>query len=413
MTSSVDLAPETATPSPRATHVGAAIVALALGGFAIGTTEFVTMGLLKEIAVGIDESIPTTGHVITAYAFGVVVGAPIIVALGARLPRRELAVGLILALGVGNAVTALASGYVPVLAARFLAGLPHGAYFGVASLLAASLVPAHRRGRAVSRVMLGLSVATVAGVPAATWLGQQLGWRAAYWAVVVLAVLAAAMMLLFVPHQPGDRTASMRGELSALKRPQVLFAVTAGMVGFGGLFAMYSYVAPIVTDVTGLADATIPWFLLAFGVGSVLGSWLAGPLADWDVPRLVIGGFIATVVVLVVFHQTAGMAVWAALGIFAIGALGSLVAIGLQIRLMDAAGDAQMLGAALNHSALNIANGLGAWLGGVVIAAGYGYRAPSLVGAGLAIAGLLIFVVGLAAQRRSRGAVSETSPAGA
>ncbi|MCR4514637.1 MFS transporter [Aeromicrobium sp. 50.2.37] len=412
MTSSVDLAPETASPSPRATHVGAAIVALALGGFAIGTTEFVTMGLLKEIAVGIDESIPTTGHVITAYAFGVVVGAPIIVALGARLPRRELAVGLILALGVGNAVTALASGYVPVLAARFLAGLPHGAYFGVASLLAASLVPAHRRGRAVSRVMLGLSVATVAGVPAATWLGQQLGWRAAYWAVVVLAVLAAAMMLLFVPHQPGDRTASMRGELSALKRPQVLFAVTAGMVGFGGLFAMYSYVAPIVTDVTGLADATIPWFLLAFGVGSVLGSWLAGPLADWDVPRLVIGGFIATVVVLVVFHQTAGMAVWAALGIFAIGALGSLVAIGLQIRLMDAAGDAQMLGAALNHSALNIANGLGAWLGGVVIAAGYGYRAPSLVGAGLAIAGLLIFVVGLVAQRRSRGAAPETSPAG-
>ncbi|KQO42045.1 MULTISPECIES: MFS transporter [unclassified Aeromicrobium] len=411
MTSSVDLAAETATPSPRATHVGAAIVALALGGFAIGTTEFVTMGLLKEIAVGIDESIPTTGHVITAYAFGVVVGAPIIVALGARLPRRELAVGLILALGVGNAVTALASGYVPVLAARFLAGLPHGAYFGVASLLAASLVPAHRRGRAVSRVMLGLSVATVAGVPAATWLGQAFGWRAAYWAVVVLAVLAAAMMLLFVPHQPGDRTASMRGELSALKRPQVLFAVTAGMVGFGGLFAMYSYVAPIVTDVTGLADATIPWFLLAFGVGSVLGSWLAGPLADWDVPRLVIGGFIATVVVLVLFHQTAGMAVWAALGVFAIGALGSLVAIGLQIRLMDAAGDAQMLGAALNHSALNIANGLGAWLGGVVIAAGYGYRAPSLVGAGLAIAGLVIFVVGLGAQRRSRGAASEASPA--
>lgn len=411
MTSSVDLAAETATPSPRATHVGAAIVALALGGFAIGTTEFVTMGLLKEIAVGIDESIPTTGHVITAYAFGVVVGAPIIVALGARLPRRELAVGLILALGVGNAVTALASGYVPVLAARFLAGLPHGAYFGVASLLAASLVPVHRRGRAVSRVMLGLSVATVAGVPAATWLGQAFGWRAAYWAVVVLAVLAAAMMLLFVPHQPGDRTASMRGELSALKRPQVLFAVTAGMVGFGGLFAMYSYVAPIVTDVTGLADATIPWFLLAFGVGSVLGSWLAGPLADWDVPRLVIGGFIATVVVLVVFHQTAGMAVWAALGVFAIGALGSLVAIGLQIRLMDAAGDAQMLGAALNHSALNIANGLGAWLGGVVIAAGYGYRAPSLVGAGLAIAGLVIFVVGLGAQRRSRGAASEASPA--
>lgn len=400
MTSSVDLAPAE-TSSPRAAHVGLAIVALALGGFAIGTTEFVTMGLLKEIAVGIDESIPTTGHVITAYAFGVVVGAPVIVALGARLPRRELAVGLILALGVGNAVTALASGYVPVLAARFLAGLPHGAYFGVASLLAASLVPAHRRGRAVSRVMLGLSVATVAGVPAATWLGQELGWRAAYWAVVVLAVLAAAMMLVVVPHQAADRTASIRGELSALKRPQVLYAVSAGMVGFGGLFAMYSYIAPIVTDVTDLSDGAIPWFLLVFGVGSVVGSWLAGPLADWDVPRLVVGGFLATIAVLVVFHQTAGQVVPAGIGVFAIGALGSLVAIGLQIRLMDAAGDAQMLGAALNHSALNVANGLGAWLGGVVIAAGYGYRAPSLVGAALAVAGLLIFVVGMIAQRRT------------
>lgn len=398
---SVDLAPGT-TRASRPAHVGLAILALALGGFTIGTTEFVTMGLLKEIAVGIDESIPTTGHVITAYAFGVVVGAPVIVALGARLPRRELAVGLVVALGLGNAVTALASGYVPVLAARFIAGLPHGAYFGVASLLAASLVPAHRRGRAVSRVMLGLSVATVAGVPAATWLGQQLGWRSAYWAVVVLAALTAVLLLLVVPHQPADRTASMRGELSALKQPQVLYAVSAGMVGFGGLFAMYSYVAPIVTDVTGLSDGAIPWFLLAFGIGSVLGSWLAGPLADWDVPRLVIGGFIATVLVLVVFHQSAGTVVWAALGIFAIGALGSLVAIGLQIRLMDAAGDAQMLGAALNHSALNIANGLGAWLGGAVIAAGYGYRAPSLVGAGLGVAGLLIFVVGLLAERRAR-----------
>ncbi len=388
--------------SARATHASLAILALALGGFAIGTTEFVTMGLLKEIAVGIDESIPTTGHVITAYAFGVVVGAPVIVALGARLPRRELAIGLILALGVGNAVTALADGYVPVLVARFLAGLPHGAYFGVASLLAASLVAPERRGRAVSRVMLGLSVATVAGVPAATWLGQQLGWRSAYWAVVVLAVLAAAMVLAFVPHTPGDPQASVRGELSALRRPQVLYAVAAGTVGFGGLFAMYSYVAPIVTDVTGLADSSIPWFLLAFGIGSVAGSWLAGPLADWDVPRLVVGGFVATVAVLLVFHQTADLVVPAALGIFLIGALGSLVAIGLQIRLMDAAGDAQMLGAALNHSALNVANGLGAWLGGVVIAAGYGYRAPSLVGAALAIGGVLIFLAGLATSRRER-----------
>ncbi len=397
----------------RARSTGAAILALALGGFAIGTTEFVTMGLLKEIAAGIDASIPQTGHVITAYALGVVVGAPVIVALGARLPRRELAIGLVLALGLGNALTAMVDGYVPVLVARFLAGLPHGAYFGVASLLAASLVAPHRRGRAVSRVMLGLSVATVAGVPAATWLGQQLGWRAAYWAVLAIALVAAALLALVVPHQPGDPQASVRGELSALARPQVLYAVAAGTVGFGGVFAMYSYIAPIVTDVTGRPDAAIPWFLFVFGVGSVLGTWAAGPLADRDVPRLVAGGFVASVLVLVAFHETAQWVVPALAGVFVIGALGSLLAIGLQIRMMDAAGDAKMLGAALNHSALNVANGLGAALGGLVIDAGLGLLAPSLVGAALALGGLVIFAAGLRAERHSTRrapAVQETVP---
>jgi len=209
-------------------HLSLALLALALGGFAIGTTEFVTMGLLPDIATGIDESIPKTGHLITSYAFGVVVGAPVIVSLGARLPKRELAISLIIALGVGNALTAVSSGYWPVMAARFVAGLPHGAYFGVASLLAASLVRPEYRGRAVSSVMLGLSVALVAGVPVSNLLGQQLGWRSAYWAVLAIAAVAAAMILAFVPHSPANLDATLRGELSALKRPQVLFAVAAG-----------------------------------------------------------------------------------------------------------------------------------------------------------------------------------------
>lgn len=383
----------------RTKHVSLALLALALGGFAIGTTEFVTMGLLPEIATGIDESIPTTGHIITAYAFGVVVGAPIIVSLGARLPKRELAIGLILALGAGNAITAVASGYWPVMAARFVAGLPHGAYFGVASLLAASLVRPEYRGRAVSSVMLGLSVATVAGVPASTLLGQQLGWRSAYWAVLGIAVVAAALILAYVPHSPANHGASLKGELAALTRPQVLFAVAAGMVGFGGLFAMYSYIAPIVTDVTDLSRSWIAWFLLAFGLGSVLGSWAAGVLADWNVDRTVLGGFSATVAVLALFYVSAPFTVPALLLVFGVGMLGSIVAISLQIRLMHVAGDAQMLGAALNHSALNIANGLGAYFGGVVIAQGFGYRATSLVGVALAAAGLVIFAVGLAFQR--------------
>jgi MFS transporter, DHA1 family, inner membrane transport protein len=384
-------------------QVALALVALATGGFAIGTTEFVTMGLLPDIAQGIGKSIPTTGHIITAYAFGVVVGAPVIVSLAARLPRRGLAVGLVLSLGLGNAATASASGYWPVMAARFVAGLPHGAYFGVASLLAASLVAPQYRGRAVSSVMLGLSVATVAGVPASTWLGQSLGWRAAYWAVLGVAVLSALLILTFVPGSPGDSGASVRGELAALKKPQVLFAVAAGMVGFGGVFAMYSYIAPIVTEVTGLSRGAIPVFLLAFGLGSVIGTWAAGRLADWDANRSALGGFVASIVVLVLVFWFSPYTVPAVLLVFGVGVVGSVLAITLQMRLMHTAGDAQMLGAALNHSALNIANGLGAWLGAVVLSAGYGYQAPSLVGAGLALLGLLVFGAGLAAERRGDG----------
>jgi DHA1 family inner membrane transport protein len=391
----------------RSRHVVVAITALALGGFAIGTTEFVTMGLLPEIARGIGESIPRTGHIISAYALGVVVGAPVIVSLGARLPRRELAVAMVLALGLGNAVTALAHGYWPVMVARFLSGLPHGAYFGVASLIAASLVPPERKGRAVSGVMLGLSVATVVGVPLSTWLGQGLGWRSAYWAVVAMAGLTAVLLLVVVPHTPGNRHATVVNELCALKRPQVLYAVGAGMVGFGGIFAMYSYVAPLVTREADLGRSAIPWFLLAFGIGSVAGSWLAGRLADWDVERAIVAGFLAVAAVLVLIRLLAGVpaALW--VRVLLVGVLGSVLAINFQLRLMHVAGDAQMLGAALNHSALNIANGLGAWLGAVVIANGHGYRAPSLVGAVLAVAGLGVFLVALRTQR----ATAEPVPA--
>ena len=392
-------------PRARTSHVGLAILALALGGFAIGTTEFVTMGLLPDIARGIDESIPTTGHIISAYAVGVVVGAPVIVSLAARLPRRELAIGLVLALGLGNAFTAVAHGYWEVMAARFISGLPHGAYFGVASLIAASLVAPERRGRAVSGVMLGLTVATVAGVPAGTWLGQQLGWRSAYWAVLGLAVLTAALVLLVVPHQPGNPQATVRAELTALRRPQVLYAVAAGMVGFGGLFAMYTYINPIVTDVTGLLGrrgARLP-----VRVRCRLGRrHLAGRPARrlerraGRPPRLRHhdrhpGALLP--------DRDSGRS-RARRSCSSSAALGSVLAINLQMRLMHAAGDAQMLGAALNHSALNIANGLGAWVGSVVIAAGYGYRAPSLVGAALAVGGLVIFAVGLVHSRRDDGA---------
>jgi DHA1 family inner membrane transport protein len=381
--------------------VVAAIVALALGGFAIGTTEFVTMGVLPDIAEGVGVDIPSAGHVISAYALGVVVGAPIIAALSARLPRRALLVGLMGAFLIGNGLSAMAPGYGTLLIARFVAGLPHGAYFGVASLVAASLVAPKLRGRAVSSVMLGLAVAMVAGVPAATWLGHTLGWRSAYWTVVVLAAVTVTAVLAVVPSSPGRPAATIRGELGALRRPQVILTLLIGIVGFGGMFALYSYIAPVVTDVAGLSRGMVPWVLLAYGAGGVVGTMLGGRLADLALFRALVGSLGTLAVLLAVVALTATSPAALVVGVFLVSVSASVLAICLQMRLMETAGDAQMLGAALNHSALNMANALGAWLGGLVIAAGFGYRAPSVVGAGLAVAGLLPLAASAVLRRRA------------
>ena len=381
-------------------RVAAALVALGLGGFAIGTTEFVTMGLLPDIAEGVGVDIPSAGGTISAYAVGVVVGAPVIAALATRLPRRAVLVGLMTAFLAGNVLSALAPGYGTLLTARFLAGLPHGAYFGVASLVAASLVAPHLRGRAVSSVMLGLAIANLAGVPAATWLGQTLGWRSAYWAVVVIAALTVATVLAVVPSSPAARAASVATELSALRRPQVLLTLAVAVVGFGGMFAVYSYVAPLVTEVSGMPRGAVPLVLLAFGAGAVVGTWLGGRLADRALFRSLVAMTAATGILLALVPLLARspVTVVPAMGLLALTASSMVVC--LQMRLMEVAGDAEMLGAALNHSALNAANALGAWLGGVVIAAGLGYTAPGAVGAVLAAAGLL--VLGWSARLRRR-----------
>lgn len=394
--------PEAAPLSPR--RVVAAVVALALGGFAIGTTEFVTMGVLPDIAGDVGVDIPSAGHLISAYALGVVVGAPVLAAASARLPRRALLIGLMAAFLVGNVLTALAPGYGTLLVARFVAGLPHGAYFGVASLVAASLVAPHLRGRAVSSVMLGLAVALVAGVPAATWLGQATGWRSAYWLVVVLAAATMAAVLTVVPRSPGRPEATVRGELEALRRPQVLLTLAVGVVGFGGMFALYSYIAPVVTDVAGLSRGTLPVVLFVYGVGGIVGTTLGGRLGDWSLFRSLAGTLVGLMVLLAVVAWVARWAPGLVVGVFLVSVSGSALAILLQLRLMETAGEAQMLGAALNHSALNLANALGAWVGGLVIAAGLGYRAPSAVGAALAAAGLLPLAVSAVLRRRDGGA---------
>ncbi len=388
-------------PSPlSARRVAWATVALAVGGFAIGTTEFVTMGLLPEMAAGVSVSIPKAGHVISAYALGVVVGAPVIAIFGARLPRRALLVALMAAFAVANLTSALSQGYGQLFGARFLSGIPHGAYFGLASLVAASLVPPERRGRAVSRIMLGLPVATVVGVPAGTWLGQHLGWRTTYGAVAVIGVITVVLVLLLVPSLPGNKEATGRRELAAFREPQVWLTLLVGAVGFGGMFAMYSYIAPIVTDVAGLSKALVPIYLLAFGVGAFLGTWLGGRLADWSVLRSLIASSIGMGLSLALFTITSAWFVPGLVTIFLISGIGAVLVVNLQLRLMEVAGEAQTLGAALNHASLNVGNALGAWLGGLVIAAGWGYAAPSWLGVGLSLAGLLVLAASVRLHRR-------------
>lgn len=390
---------QTDASAPACAHFGLAVAALAMGGFAIGTTEFVSMGLLPQIAQGVHESNPTTGHAISAYALGVVVGAPVLAYYGARFPRRALLIALMAAFVVGNVVTALASSYHMLLLARFASGLPHGAYFGVASLVAASLAEPDRRGRAVALVMLGLSFANVVGVPIATWLGQQVSWRSAYVLVGVLGLATVLLVRRYIPALPGDPHATGRRELSLFAIPQVWLTLLVGAIGFGGMFAVYTYIAPTVTHVGHLPKGTVPFFMAAFGVGMVFGTWVAGRLADWSIMRSLFIGSLGMGAVLALFWLAAPHGWWLLPVVFAITTLGSVLVVNLQLRLMHVAGPAQTLGAAMNHASLNIGNALGALLGGIAVEHG-GYRDPALVGVALALAGLVILTVSAFEQRR-------------
>ncbi|MFQ6393135.1 MFS transporter [Nocardia sp. KC 131] len=378
------------------------MLALALGGFGIGTTEFVTMGLLPDIASAMGVSEPTAGHAVSAYALGVVVGAPLIAALCARVPRKRLLIVLMVAFTIGNVLTVIAPSFETLVVARFLAGLPHGAYFGVASLAAATLAPVGQRAKAVAAVMLGLSAANVVGVPSATWLGQHLGWRNAFVVVAVIGLATVAALIRYVPELTGFRTTNPMTELGALRRPQVLLTLLVGAVGFGGMFAVYTYITTTLTDVSGMQAGLVPLVLALFGVGMVVGNIIGGVLADRGVDLAIFAALVAMVVILAGFIAAAHNPYTAGLGAFFIGASGAALAPGLQTRLMDVAADAQTLAAALNHAALNIANAAGAWLGGLVIAAGLGYTAPATVGAGLAVLGVVLFTFTVWTSRRTQ-----------
>jgi DHA1 family inner membrane transport protein len=392
-----------ASSAVRAPHADStllrAVLALGVGGFSIGTGEFVIMGLLPEVARDIGVSIPQAGHVISAYALGVVIGAPVLAVLAAGWNRRALLIALMGIYALGNFASALAPGYLSLNLMRFLTGLPHGTYFGVAALVAATLAPPGARARAVGLVMLGLTGATLVGVPIAATLGQYFGWRAAFVFVGFIAVLAMVMVRRGVPDMPATAGASPLRELDALRRPQVWLTLGIGAIGFGGMFAVFSYIKPTLTEVAGLSVGHVPFVLALFGLGMVAGNLVGARLADKSLMRTIGGLLVWSVAVLVLFVFAAQHVVTAAIATFLIG---TVVAIGpaLQIRLMDVAGEAQTLAAALNHSAFNMANALGAWLGGLAISAGLGWTSTGWVGALLGLAGLGIFAWALADARR-------------
>lgn len=400
MTTSLERARSIVAPDPTVRML--AVFALALGGFGIGTTEFVAMGLLPDIATGFGITEPTAGHVISAYALGVVVGAPVIAALTARWPRKALLLTLMAVFTLGNVASMLAPTYATLVAARFVTGLPHGAFFGIAALAAAHLMGPQNRAKAVAYVLCGLTVATVLGVPLASWLGQALGWRSAFGLVVGVGLVTLAAQWAWLPEQlRAMQVTSPLTELGALRRPQVWLAVLVGMIGFGGMFAVYTYISTTMTDVTGLPRSLVPVALMVFGLGMVVGNLIGGRLADISVVRALYLALGSLAVLLAAF-SLGSHSPWTALPLlFGVGVAGSAVGPALQTRLMDVAHDAQTLAAALNHSALNIGNATGAWVGGLVIAAGFGYTAPAAAGAALAVGGLLVFTASVALQRRS------------
>ena len=392
-------------PLPRQTEISTerrtiVMVAMALGAFAIGTTEFVSMGLLPLIAEDFGVSEDTASTLITTYALGVVVGAPLIAAFTGKLPRRRLILLLIGFLVVGNLLSVLAPNYWVLMVARFIAGMPHGAYFSVANLSAASMAPPGGRGKAMAFVGMGLAIATVIGVPAAQALGSALGWHAAYLVVVVIGLITAVALFFLMPHMTEMKQTDIRTEFGAFKNSQVWLTVIMGVVGFGGMFSVYTYISWTMTEVAGLSDSLIWVVLMAYGIGMTIGNAFGGWLADRNLEFGIIFALASLIIILTTCSFLSSHAIPATICFGMVAFMGSTLVPSLQLRLVHVAGDAQTLSAALNQSALNIANAAGATIGGIVVGAGLGYSAPALAGAGLAAAGCVVWAITMWDKKR-------------
>ncbi|MFB9909372.1 MFS transporter [Allokutzneria oryzae] len=382
----------------------AALLALAISAFGIGTTEFVIMGLLPEVAADFGVTIPAAGLLISGYALGVVVGAPLLTAVGSRLPRKTILVALMGLFIAGNLVSAVADSYGLLMVGRIVAALSHGAFFGVGSVVAANLVAPDRKASAIAMMFTGLTVANVLGVPMGTALGQQLGWRSTFWAVTVLGVIGLVGVITLVPRQPAQDTGGLRGELAVFRNPQVWLALAMTTLGFAGVFASFTYIAPMMTEVAGFSSGAVTWLLVLFGAGLFAGNLLGGRAADRSLMPSLYVILAALAAVLGLFVLTAHSPVPAAITIVVFGAVGFATVPPLQMRVMQKAEGAPALASAANIAAFNLGNAIGAWLGGAAIEGGLGLTAPNWIGAVLAVAGLAVALYSGALDRRSTAA---------
>ncbi|MVU79044.1 MFS transporter [Nocardia sp. ET3-3] len=388
-----------------------ALLALAIGAFGIGTTEFVIMGLLPQVAGDFGVSIPTAGWLVTGYALGVMLGAPVMTALGTRISRKRMLMLLMGLFIAGNLLSAVAPVFGVMLLGRVIASLAHGAFFGIGSVVAAELVAPDKKAGAIAMMFTGLTVANVVGVPLGTFVGQSLGWRVTFALVAALGVAGLVGVAKLVPDLPKPEGVHLRHELAAFKNVQVLLAMAMTVLGFGGVFAAITYIAPMMTEVTGFADGSVTWLLVLFGAGMFVGNLVGGKFADRAPVLMLTASLAGLAVALGLFTVTAHDKVAAAVTIFAIGVLGFATVPPLQKRVLDQAHAAPTLASAMNIGAFNLGNAISAWLGGLVIGAGFGYTAPNWVGAALAVSALLLAFVAEGLERRAGKFAPNTVPA--
>lgn len=373
--------------------MGWPLLALAIGAFGIGTTEFAPMGLLPVIASGVAVSIPQAGLLVTGYALGVMFGAPLLTLPTGRFDRKLLLVGLMALFTAGNALAAIAPGYGWLMAARIVTSLCHGSFFGVGSVVASSLVSRERRASAVAAMFSGLTIANIGGVPLAAWIGQHVGWRAAFAGISALGVAAMVALVLALPRMAGDAEVNIRRELRAMFQPPVLLALLATVLGSAAMFTVFTYIAPILQNVTHVSANVVTVTLVIYGIGLTIGNAAGGHYADKALTATTIVVFSSLVVLLVLFAWTMQATVPAVATVFAWGVATFALVPSLQARVMGLAGDAPNLAASINIGAFNLGNAIGAALGGGVIAAGLGYAWVSIAGAVMAGGGLALVLL--------------------